>query len=79
MMEAIALWLVVAVACAMLLHPLTRNAAYMIPAGSIFFLFIHYDIAYIPEVRQVGTLLWAAAALLLFSNVRAHIRRRRSA
>ena len=73
------LWLLAAAAAAMLTRPFTRNAAYMILAGTVLGFLLHYDIATIPEVRNVAVFLWTAAVVLLLSNWRNQHRHRRTA
>lgn len=78
-MRAALLYLSVAAALAMLARPFTRNAAYMILAGTSLGLLLHYNIATIPDVRDVAVFLWTAAGLLLASNWRNLERHRRQA
>ena len=78
-MKLALLWLSVSAAGAMLSRPFTRNAAYMILAGTVLGFLLHYNIATIPEVRNVAVFLWTAAAVLLLSNWRNQHRQRRTA
>ena len=75
-MQAILVWLLAAAAVAMLVPASTRNAGWFAVAGTIMSLFIHYDLATIPEARQVAYAFWAAAVLLLVANLRNERQRR---
>ena len=69
-MLTVAVWLLATAACAMLLVRRTRNAGFFAISGAILALLFHYNIATIPEVRNLACLLWGAALLLIVSRVR---------
>jgi hypothetical protein len=71
-MVAVGLWLLAVAACVMLATRSTRNAGLFAVSGATMALLFHYDIATIPEVRDLAYLLWAVAAALSVAKVRAN-------
>ncbi|HLI76299.1 MAG TPA: hypothetical protein VKV02_05080 [Acidobacteriaceae bacterium] len=75
MVAAVAVWLLAAAACALLLSPGTRNAGLFALAGSAFALLFHYNIGTVPEIRDLAILLWVISIALLASKTLAGRRR----